>query len=111
MARGAPTTARAGTMGLQSQQQAAQVKRRRRRRPRRGFPLDQFFVAELGPGYNCKGVVWVGQARCAAVFDTGSTRNSIGRRYLEALLKKRSTAKASATLIHHHHESCNFRIM
>ncbi len=45
----------------------------------------------LDPGYNCRGNLWIGPARIDAIYDTGSTRNSIDKQILEALVRKQAT--------------------
>ena len=39
-----------------------------------------------GPGYNCKGYVWIGDSQIRALWDTGATRNTIDREFLLKLL-------------------------
>jgi len=51
----------------------------------------QFLMAEIAPGYNCHGYLWIGPARVDAVFDTGSTRNSVDKEFLKALLHNKKT--------------------
>ena len=53
-----------------------------------------FLAFELSPGYNCKGYVWISDARTVTVFDTGSSRNSIDKEYLRALLSNDRTRGA-----------------
>ena len=62
-------------------------------RRRRGVE-DSLLVQKLPSGYNCKGFVWVNGARVEAVFDTGSSRNSIDQSFLEALVKHKETISA-----------------
>ena len=40
------------------------------------------------PGYNCRAHCWLGEVRVDAVYDTGSTRSSIDRRFLQVLIKQ-----------------------
>ena len=47
---------------------------------------------QLSAGYHSRGVVWLGQAKTEAVFDTGATRNAISKDYLLALLKNEATS-------------------
>ena len=65
---------------------AAQERRDKECRP-------SFLATELAPGYNCRGNLWLGDARLEAVFDTGSTRNSIDKGFLKELLKNTSTQR------------------
>ena len=51
-------------------------------------------VQRIAPGYNCKGNCWIGPARVTAVYDTGSTRNSIDKEFLEGLIKTSATRAA-----------------
>jgi len=51
-----------------------------------------FLVQELAPGYNCRGNIWFTAAKCESVFDTGSSRNSIDKGYLKALLENDRTS-------------------
>ena len=52
---------------------------------------DLFLPVKLPGGYNCRGYIWAGQARVETIHDTGSTRNSIDRDFLHALLQNEST--------------------
>ena len=52
---------------------------------------DQFFAVTLPTGYNSRGYLWIGPARCESIHDTGSTRNSIDQEYLKALLGNEQT--------------------
>ena len=45
-----------------------------------------------GPGYNCKGYVWVGLQMVRALWDTGATRNTIDRDFLLGLLDGRDSS-------------------
>eukprot|EP00969_Alexandrium_andersonii_P020987 917490-Alexandrium_andersonii.AAC.1 len=58
--------------------------RRRRTRPCRASESLQ--AIRVPGGYNCRGFLWIGEARTEAVWDTGSTRNSVSKEYLETLL-------------------------
>ena len=50
---------------------------------------EEFFAASYGgPGYNCKGYVWIGQQQVRALWETGATRNTIDRFFLLELLGK-----------------------
>ena len=41
-----------------------------------------------GPGYNCKGYIWIGEQQVRALWDTGATRNTVDREFLLKLLAK-----------------------
>ena len=61
--------------------------------------LDTFLMQKLTPGYNCRAFVWLGPARTETVFDTGSTRNSVDKGYLKALLSEKKTAAVCDDLV------------
>ena len=44
-----------------------------------------------GPGYNCKGYVWIGDQQVRALWDTGATRNTIDREFLLKLLNDKDS--------------------
>ena len=48
-----------------------------------GFNLTTY----SGPGYNCKGYVWIGDQQIRALWDTGATRNTIDRDFLKKLMQ------------------------
>ena len=52
---------------------------------------EQFLPVKLPGGYNCRGYTWIGQAHVETIHDTGSTRNSIDKDFLHALLQNEST--------------------
>ena len=59
-----------------------------KRAPTRG---PSFLAFSVLPGYNCRGYVWIGKAQVHTVWDTGSSRNSIDKGYLEAVLRTKGT--------------------
>ena len=53
---------------------------------------ESLYVLRLPGGYNGRGFCWIGDARIDTVFDTGSTRNSVSKDYLKALLTNEKTS-------------------
>ena len=57
----------------------------------RSATTEQFFPTKLPCGYNCRGYAWLGEARVETIWDTGSTRNSVDKAFLTALLENERT--------------------
>ena len=55
---------------------------------------EALMAAGLPGGYNCRGFAWVGPARVDCVWDTGSTRNSVDKAYLQALITHPAASQA-----------------
>ena len=53
---------------------------------------DALLVQKVEPGYNCRGNIWFGPARVETVYDTRSTRNSVDKGFLQALLTQPRTS-------------------
>ena len=52
---------------------------------------EALLALRLPGGYNCRGYVWLADARIEAIFDTGATRNSIDKELLASLLREPRT--------------------